>query len=375
MKRLWLVLVALAGCVPVGAGKNAPATAGGGGAAAAEAAPTFVYVGTAAGEIAAFTLDPTSGRLRARGAAALGRAPTGLAAAREGGVLVASSEGGTLASFRIDKKTGALTLLSRAPSEGAQPVGVVADGSGKYVAVANQGSASVAVLPVRPDGSLAPASAFDAGLGPRALAFHPSNEAAFVANFKAETIAQFSFNTGTGTLTPKADKPVVLPPRSGPKALLVHPNGRWVYVVNETAGTIAAHAVEEHVRTLSLLALQIISPFAEGTRGKKSQLGDACLSRGGRFLYAVTRAPDALVTLAIDRASGDVSVGGRTSTQGQGPSAVAVDPTGAFLFVANRGSRTLATFRLDKAGAPSPLGTTALSGAPVAVAVVRPVID
>ncbi len=367
-----LLPLLLAACVPLGGGKTAPATAAA--SAAAEAARTFVYVGTVVGEIATFAFDPASGNLRAHGAAALGRAPTGLTAARDGNILVATTDAGTVASFRIDRKTGALNLLSRTPSGGALPATVMVDGSGKYVAVANQGSGNVAVLPVRPDGSLAPASLFDAGPGARGLAFHPSNEAAFVANFKGDSIAQFSFNAGTGTLTPKPDRPVVLPAHSGPKALLSHPSGRWVYVVNETAGTIAAHAVEEHVRTLSLLALQIISAFPEGAHNRKSLLADACLGRGGRFLYAVTRAPDGLVAMSIDRASGDISVAGRTSTQGQGPSAVTVDSSGAYLFVANQGSRVLATFRLDeKTGVPTPLGTTPLGAAPVAVAVASPV--
>ncbi|HVR63413.1 MAG TPA: beta-propeller fold lactonase family protein [Polyangia bacterium] len=377
MGRRWSIawVLALAGCLPAGVANNSAATAGTG-AGPADAARTFVYAATAAGEIAVFALDAGTGRLRPRGAVALGRAPTGLAAARDGRFLVASTDGGMLSSFRVDRKTGALTLLSRAPSGGAQPAALVADRSGKYVAVANRGSASVSVLPVRPDGSLAPASAFDAELGPRGLAFHPSNEAAFVANFKAGSVAQYSFNTGTGTLTPKSDRPVVLPAGSGPTTLLAHPNGRWLYVVNETAGTIAAHAVEEHVRTLSLLALQIVSPFADGARGKKSALGDVCLGRGGRFLYAVTRAPDGVVTLGIDRQSGDVAVAARTAPQGQGPGAVAIDSSGTFLFVANHGSRTLASFRLDAAtGVPAPIGTVPLPAAPVAVQAASPATD
>lgn len=372
----WLAALAgCLGCLPAGAARNGSAPAGASGAGA-EATRTFVYAGTAAGTIAIFSLDSPSGRLRARGAVGLGRAPTGMAVARDGRFLVASTDGGMLSSFRVDRKTGGLTLLGRAPSGGAQPTALVADGSGKYVAVANRGSASVSVLPVRPDGSLAPASAFAAELGPRGLAFHPSNEAAFVANFKAETVAQYAFNAGTGTLTPKPDGPVMLPAGSGPKALLPHPNGRWLYVVNETAGTIAVHAVEEHVRTLSLLALQIISPFADGARSKKSALGDVRLGRGGRFLYAVTRAPDGLVTLGIDRSSGDIAVAARTAPQGQGSSAVAIDPSGAFLFVANQSSRTLASFRLDGAtGVPAPLGTAPLPAAPVVVETASPAID
>jgi 6-phosphogluconolactonase len=333
-------------------------------------------VGTTAGEIATFSLDQASGRLRGHGTIAVGQAPASLAAAREGRILVATSEAAaSVVSLAINPKTGALTAVGRASSGGGQPGGTTADRSGKYVAVANQGSGSVAVLPVRPNGSLAAASVFDAGPGARAIAFHPSNEAAYVANFRAETISQYSFNIGTGTLTPKADRPVVLPAHSGPRSLLAHPNGRLLYVVNETSNTIAAYAIEEPVRTLSLLALQVASTLPDGWHKRKNQLVEARLGRGGRFLYALNRGHDSLVTFAVDRATGDLSLVGHHSL-GQSPSALSVDPSGEFLFVAQQSSRNLAIFRLDPVtGAPTPLGIVPVAGAPLSTLAVRPAAD
>jgi len=203
-----------------------------------------------------------------------------------------------------------------------------------------------------------------------------ASEAAYVANFRAETISQYAFNAGTGTLTPKPDRPVALPARSGPRFLLAHPSGRMLYVVNETSNTIAAYAVEEHVRTLSLLALQTASTLPDGWHGRKNQIAEARFGRGGRFLYAINRGHDSVVTFAVDRATGDLSLVGHQPTQGQSPSALAVDPSGHYLFVANQGSRTLATFRLDEqTGAPTPAGTTPVGAAPLSVVAVRPAID
>jgi 6-phosphogluconolactonase len=370
-----LVLLPMGACAPLaGRTGGAASTASGAGA---EERRTYVYVGTAAGEIAIFSLDQATGGLRKHASVAVGRAPTSLAVARDGQVLVATNDAAaSLVSFVVNPNTGALTAASHASTGGAQPGNAVADGSGKYVAVANQGSGSVAVLPVRPNGTLAEASLFDAGVGARSIAFHPSNEAAYVANFRAETLSQYSFNIGTGTLTPKPDRPVVLPKRSGPRSLVVHPNGRWLYVMNETANTIAVLAVEEHVRTLSLLALQVVSTLPEGWRGRKSQVADARLGRGGHFLYAINRGHDSVVTFAVEPATGDLTLVGHQPVQGQAPAALAVDASGAYLFVANQGSRTLATFRLDEAnGVPAPLGTVPLGAAPLSVQAVRPSAD
>jgi 6-phosphogluconolactonase len=342
----------------------------------AEGARTYVYVGTAAGEIVTFSLDQATGRLRRRETTALGRAPSGLATALSGRALVAVTAGGGLVSLLINPKTGALTTVSRASTDGAQPSGVLADGSGKYVAAANQGSGTVAVLPVRPNGALAAASVFAAEAGPRAVAFHPSNEAAYVANFRAETISQYSFNSGTGTLTAKADRPVVMPDHSGPRLVVAHPNGRWLYVVNETSNTIAVQAIEDHVRTLSLLALQIASTLPSGWHGRKNQIAELRISRSGRFIYAINRGHDSLVTFAVDRATGDLTLLGHQPTQGQAPIAMALDPSDTFLFVAHHGSSNLATFRIDETtGVPAPLGTVAVGAAPAAVQVVRPPAD
>jgi len=55
-------------------------------------------------------------------------------------------------------KTGALKFLNRQSTEGAAPCHVVVDASGKFVLVAIIQVGNAIVFPVRPDGSLIPAS-------------------------------------------------------------------------------------------------------------------------------------------------------------------------------------------------------------------------
>src|SRR5579863_8064593 len=57
-------------------------------------------------------------------------------------------------SFAIDRKTGRLTLLNRAATGGSNGVHQAFDQTGRYMVVANYASGTVAVLPVRTDGSL-----------------------------------------------------------------------------------------------------------------------------------------------------------------------------------------------------------------------------
>ncbi|HYX04449.1 MAG TPA: beta-propeller fold lactonase family protein, partial [Reyranella sp.] len=59
-------------------------------------------------------------------------------------------------SFRIDPGNGTLSLLNRQSTGGYNPVHLAFDASGRFLAVANYGSDSLAVLPIADDGSLLP---------------------------------------------------------------------------------------------------------------------------------------------------------------------------------------------------------------------------
>lgn len=364
-----LAAMAATGCAQLGAPKETAAAAAAREKAAAT--KTFVYVGLANGEIAAFELNTSSGGLTRRAGAALGRAPSALAGSDERQVLIATDDGGTAIALAVNPKTGALTTVGRAATGGSHPSDVTVDRSGKYALVANSGSANAAVLAIKPNGSLDAGDAFPAGAGANAIAVHPSNEVAFVANLRAGTVSQFSFNTGTGTLTPKRGPPLGMPSGAGPTRFACHPSGRWVYILNEAQDSISVHVFDEDIRALSVLASQTISTLPDDRAAKKNRPGDLRLGPAGHFLYASNRGHDSVATFAVD-ATGTLTLVSHQPSGGKTPDALATDPGGAFLFVANNGSRNLAVFRLDeKSGAPSQLSTVALAAAPQAVVAVR----
>jgi 6-phosphogluconolactonase len=82
---------------------------------------------------------------------------------------VGENEGGTVSAFAIDPKTGDLKLLNTVSSGGKGPAHLSVHPSGKFVLVANYFGGSVAVLPIKADGSLGEATEVkkDAGkIGP-----------------------------------------------------------------------------------------------------------------------------------------------------------------------------------------------------------------
>ena len=125
--------------------------------------PRFAYVGTfnsakrkARGEgLLAYHVDPVSGRWARVQVLGHEVNPSYLAIDPKRPVLYAvHSEANQVSSFSINDMTGELTLLNRQSCGGDNPVHLAIDATGRFLVVANYGSGSVVVLPVRPDGSL-----------------------------------------------------------------------------------------------------------------------------------------------------------------------------------------------------------------------------
>lgn len=334
---------------------------------------TFVYVGTGAGDIEIFELDLGLGDLTARGRQPLGDAPVALAGDRDGRVLVAAlARGSTVASFRVDPAKGTLSLRGRAGTGGADPVRATLDASGKYALVTNRGSGNVSVLAIKPDHTLDTAETFASGRGPHGLAVHPDNHFAFVANLRAGTLSQFTFNAGTGRLTQKVGSASGMPWDSGPRQIACHPNGRFTYVLNETNNTVSVHPFDDRMASLSHMAFQVVPTLPEGVSPKKTRAGDLELDPRGLYLYASNTGHDSIATFSVDPTTGGLRLVGHQSTGGKGLEDMAVDPSGRYLVAANGRSKNVTVFRLDeRTGAPARLADVAVSAAPRALHIAR----
>jgi 6-phosphogluconolactonase len=337
---------------------------------------TFVYVASASGDIEVLELDTGVGDLTRRGKTALGAPILSLAGPPHGRLLLATTaRTASVVSLSVDPRKGTLQSLSRAGVGGNEPMGAAVDGSGRYVAVANHGSGNVSIVPIRQDGRLAEADTFVAGRGATAVGFHPSNAVAFVVNEGAGTISQYSFNPGTGALTPKPGPPVGLPWDSHPRQIRCHPNGRFVYVLNEANQTISVHAFDDRLGTLTPMAFQVASTVPPGVAPGKNRAGSMRLHARGRYLYASNRGHDSIALYDVDGETGELTLRAHVASGGQDPFDLAVEPSGRFLIVANQQSRNLAMFRIGEEGDLEAAGALTLAGRPQALLALRPELD
>lgn len=264
--------------------------------------------------------------------------------------------GGAVTAFSISSQTGDLTRLNQTASMGASPCHLTVDATGRSVLVANYEGGNVAVLPVRPDGSLGAATDVvqhsgssvnaERQQGPHAhcVLLDRANRYAFALDLGLDRIMIYRFDAARGKLTPNEVPWAGVKPGAGPRHLAFHPSGRYAYVVNELDSTVTAFAYESRRGALS--AVQTVSTLPGGF-SESNTCAEVQVSASGKFLYASNRGQNSIAVLAIDGRTGKLRPVQHEPTGGKTPRHFAIDPTGAYLLAANQNSDTIHTFRID----------------------------
>jgi len=263
---------------------------------------------------------------------------------------------GSVSSFAIDEKDGALKPLNHTSSKGSGPCHLIVDRTGKNVLTANYGSGSVAVLPIAEDGQLKPASAFvqHMGSGPdssrqegphaHSMNLDAGNHFAVAADLGLDKVLVYHFDAEKGTLTPNTPPSAQVAPGAGPRHFAFHPNGRLAFVINEMHSTVTAFTYDDKRGTLT--EVQTITTLPEG-KVPGNSTADLHVHPSGKFLYGSNRGHNSIAAFAIDAETGKLTSLGNQPTLGKTPRNFGIDPTGTFLLAANQDSDTVVVFRID----------------------------
>ena len=263
--------------------------------------------------------------------------------------------GGALSAFAIDSADGDLRLLNQQPSLGADPCHLTIDRKRKNLLVANYTGGSVAVLPIRRDGSLGPASDVkqhegssikEQQKGPHAhcVILDRSERYALVADLGLDKIMLYRYDKTNGKLGPGKQSWAQLQSGAGPRHLTLHPNGKYAYVINELDSTLTVFRYDELHGTLTLIETVSTLP---GNFSGTSYCADVHVTPSGNFLYGSNRGHDSIVVFAIARDTGRLTQLEHVSTEGKWPRNFTIDPKGRMLLVANQRSDDVVTFKID----------------------------
>jgi 6-phosphogluconolactonase (cycloisomerase 2 family) len=267
----------------------------------------------------------------------------------------------TVSMYTVDATTGALRANGYVAA-GTGPRSITVDPSGKFAYVANITSGNISTYTINlTTGVLNPSGLVTAGSRPFSITVDPTGRFAYVPNFDSNDVSAFSINQTTGALT--SIGPTV-PAGTGPtgaRALTVDPTGRFAYAVNETENDIWSYAINGSTGALTSLGPPVASGMAPIS---------VTVDPTGSFVYVANQNSNDVSAYAINPNTGALTSAGPTVAAGTEPSSVTVDPSGKFVYVANTTSNGISAYSITAGtGVLKSLGMPVAAAGPIWVAI------
>jgi 6-phosphogluconolactonase len=253
---------------------------------------------------------------------------------------------------------GALTMLNQRSTGGSAACHLSVDPTGQCVAVANYGGGSCASFPIRADGSLGQLGSFHqhvggSGVNPRrqnephahSINFNRDGTQAFVADLGKDQIMLFDVDAKAGTMDPSKQPFVKLPPGGGPRHFCFHPGYRFAFSNLELTSKVALLNYNSTEQTLALGP--VLDTVPESDRQAGNSTAECLVHPGGKFVYVSNRGHNSIAGFSFDSTTGDLSLIGNTSTQGEIPRGFGIDPSGRYLIAGNQKTGNVVTLRID----------------------------
>jgi len=361
-QRLLLAALAvvLVGCQSADTAAPAPKAAA---KAAPKPAPSqyVFYVGTSGAKaqgVLRCVLDGKTGKISAPTVGAEAKSASYLALSPDAKFLYSTAEGteGAVASYAVEGDK--LRLLNTEASKGKGPTHLAVDAARRNLIVVNYGSGSTTALPIKEDGSFAPASSSiqHVGTGPNAarqagphahgVYFHPKNGRAYVADLGTDDIFIYKFDAEKGLLTPNKPKSARVTAGEGPRHLAFHPNGRFAYVNTEMGMNVVAFSVE---RNGGLKQIQSLPTLPAGADAKGASTAEIFVRPDGKTLYVSNRGHDSIAVYSIAQ-DGKLTLLQHMLGTPAMPRGFGLSADGRWLVCAGQKSGTLNAYRIGRDG-------------------------
>jgi 6-phosphogluconolactonase (cycloisomerase 2 family) len=278
-------------------------------------------------------------------------------------------------AYAIDRDTGRIAVIGRQPTGGYNPIHLALDATGKFLFVTNYGTDSIAVFPVKPDGTLGPyptLTTIRGTLGPHRTEqknvrphHNPLDRQGrffYVPNKGADSIITYRIDPRRG-LAVRVNE-VAARPGAAPRHIDFHPRKPLAYVINELDSTVTTYRQDR--KSGQLAPLQVLRSTPPEFTGYSTG-AEIWVDRAGRNVYLSNRGHDSIGVFAIDAGKGTLAPRQWVPTKGTVPRFFCFDPAERFLYVANQGSHTIVGYRRERDGrlAPTPIRVKAPSPASI----------
>jgi 6-phosphogluconolactonase len=273
---------------------------------------------------------------------------------------VANSASDTVTGYSFDLN-GSMLANGTQPS-GPNPVALAIDLGGKFLFVANQGRpaptfipGSISVFSIGSDGKLTsvqsqlalpalqcPTIAALPCPSPVALATTPSSSFLYVADQVQDLLFTFQMNSNSGALT---SVPALPPVSTGnaPSGLAMDSAGTLLYVANRDSENVSGFTISADNSGIPGNLTAIPGSFNTGLAPVA-----AAVDPSGQFIYVADKNSNEVSGFRIKAASGTLSpLSNSPYSSGPAPDWVAISPTNKFLYVSNSGSSSLSAYKID----------------------------
>ncbi len=262
-------------------------------------------------------------------------------------------DGGPVVAFAIDGKTGALTKLNHHASGGADPRHVSVHPNGRYVIVANSEGGSTAVFRldegkigvrtgfVQHEGS-GPVKGRQFAPHPHCAFFDPTGKKAFAADLGIDKLKGFTFDADKGTLTDETEPDSTTPPGSGPRHFALTQNGDFAYVSGELDSTVNVIKFGDRGGA----TIQSLSTLPAPTKGNSA--AECLLSPNGKFVYVSNCGHNSVAVFKVG-ADGKLTAAGHITGSIKTPRNFRLDPSGKWMLIASFDGGKVGVWELDTA--------------------------
>jgi 6-phosphogluconolactonase len=248
---------------------------------------------------------------------------------------------GSVLLLQINGGNGIVTVGGQTPPvEGTSPTGLALTPSRTFLYAINSQANSISIFSVASDGTLSlTGTPFAAGDGPNLAAIDPSGHYLLVTNNFSSNVSVYSINSSSGALSEVAGSPFFA--NANPTDILFTHSGQFVYVINAGIGTVTGFS----------FAGGVLTPVPNSPVFSGKGAASLAVDTSDSYLYVVnasaTNPPPYQATTGnisgfnIDPGTGALNpmLGSPfAATNGSGPSAITIDPTGQFVYAVTPGS-------------------------------------
>jgi len=324
------------------------------------AAELTYYIGTSGPQakgILRGTIDAESGKLTEPTLLVEAKGASYLAQGADGKFLYATSEvaGGGVVAYALTAD-GKARVLNAQDTKGKGCTHVSVDPSGRNLLAANYNSGSVACLPIKADGSLAPVSSANQHVGsgpnakrqsgPHAHGIYPdaAGKFVYVPDLGTDDIFIYRLDAAKGALELNDPKSGRVAPGSGPRHFAFHPRGGFAYVCNEMALTVSTFTLDASRGVLT--EIQTLPTLPEGASPTGVSTAEIFCLPNAKALYVSNRGHDSLAVFGLG-ADGRLKLVQHVLNVPATPRGFGLSPDGRWLVCAGQKSGTINAYRVD----------------------------